>query len=77
MFSLKKIVMSKTRTRLTDAHIENSLGIASSQIQPNIQMYVKYKITREKSTQNRKKMGTIREQRVLVKSNLFFFFIVI
>lgn len=77
MFSLKKIVTSKTRTRLTDAHIENSLGIASSQIQPNIQMYVKYKITREKSTQSRKKMGTIREQRVLVKSNLFFFFIVI
>jgi len=38
-----KIVKSKTRTWLTDIHLENSLRITSSQIQPNIEKLVSEK----------------------------------
>ncbi|CAI6351667.1 unnamed protein product [Macrosiphum euphorbiae] len=43
IFSRMKIVKSKTRARLTDIHLENSLRIASSQIQPNIKKLVREK----------------------------------
>lgn len=36
IFSRMKIVKSKTRARLTDIHLENSLKITSSQIKSNI-----------------------------------------
>jgi 17beta-estradiol 17-dehydrogenase/3beta-hydroxysteroid 3-dehydrogenase/mitotic-spindle organizing protein 1 len=40
IFLRMKIVKSKTRARLTDIHLKNSLRIASSQIQPNIEKLV-------------------------------------
>jgi len=43
IFSRMKIDKSKTRARLTDIHLENSLRIASSQIQPNIDKLVSEK----------------------------------
>uniref|UniRef100_A0A2S2NPE9 SCAN domain-containing protein 3 n=1 Tax=Schizaphis graminum TaxID=13262 RepID=A0A2S2NPE9_SCHGA len=43
IFSRMKIVKSKTRARLTDSHLESSLRIASSQIQPNINKLVSEK----------------------------------
>ncbi|CAI6373752.1 unnamed protein product [Macrosiphum euphorbiae] len=43
IFSRMKIVKSKNRVRLTDSHLESSLRIASSQIQPNINKLVSEK----------------------------------
>ncbi|XP_060881678.1 general transcription factor II-I repeat domain-containing protein 2B-like [Metopolophium dirhodum] len=43
IFSRMKIVKSKNRARLTDSHLESSLRIASSQIQPNINKLVSEK----------------------------------
>jgi len=39
-FTRMKIIKSKTRTQLTDIRLENSLKIATSQIQPNIEKLV-------------------------------------
>ncbi|CAI6366273.1 unnamed protein product [Macrosiphum euphorbiae] len=43
IFSRMKIVKSKNRVRLTHSHLESSLRIASSQIQPNINKLVSEK----------------------------------
>lgn len=43
MFSRTKVVKSKTKARLTYIHLENSLKIASPQIQPNIEKLVNEK----------------------------------
>jgi len=43
IFSQMKIVQSKTRTRLTDTYLENSLRIALSQIQSNIDKFIQEK----------------------------------
>ncbi|CAI6345817.1 unnamed protein product [Macrosiphum euphorbiae] len=43
IFSRMKIVKSKNRVRLTDSHLESSLRIASSKIQPNINKLVSEK----------------------------------
>ena len=43
LFSRMKIVKSKARTRITDAHLENSLRIATTSLKPNIDKLVKSK----------------------------------